>query len=425
MDAENSDLMVHDVIGRLFEGPEPTHRADLADGAISQGMAVTRRRGFAVAGATLSVLAVVAGAATVSGTGAGSGDWSLGPDTGSISPQAYEDSGPTYADREREIVEQLPGLLGPLLPAGMTVRRDPLAGNDSTTMATGVFSPAFVLKSGGVEYILGIDNDGGETAGGFAKASAKPVAVTGGSIRMTAPSTSNSEGPVCYEFTPTDTAAPPVRFVVFGFRTPTPIDASPIDATAFKKMVEAPGFAKVRQLLDPSARASAAAVRERYTIEAKIDAEAKTVLPPGFRLKLSPGAPGELELVGPEGVDAFQWFNTTGPKGSQGQISCPADSVCFTAHGGPHFSKMGPDGRARLGIYVGWAGASTDSSVVLQVFGKSGAGAATGAYVATGAPGSETAPQGPGLTPQQARAIIDAPGVATVIADVQKLVTLS
>jgi hypothetical protein len=33
MTSENSDLLVHDVIGRLFEEQGPVHRADLADGA--------------------------------------------------------------------------------------------------------------------------------------------------------------------------------------------------------------------------------------------------------------------------------------------------------------------------------------------------------------------------------------------------------
>ncbi|MBW8807212.1 MAG: hypothetical protein JF587_25680, partial [Catenulisporales bacterium] len=242
MESENSDLVVHAVIGRLFEEPEPTHRADLADGAIAQGMAANRRRGFAVAGATLSVLAVVAGAATVAG-GPGGGSWSLGTESANVSPRAYEDAGPTYADRQREIAEQLPGVLGPLLPAGMTVRRDPRIGNDSMSFLTGDFSPAFAVESGGTEYVLQIRGDDSEAAAAFANASVKPVAVTGGSIRMTVPSNDSTKGPVYYEFTPTDAAAPPVRFVVFGFRAPTPFDSSPIDATAFKKMVEAPGFA--------------------------------------------------------------------------------------------------------------------------------------------------------------------------------------
>lgn len=429
MESENSDLMVHAVIGRLFEEPEPTHRANLAEGAIAQGMAADRRRGFAVAGATLSVLAVVAGAATVAG-GSGGGSWSLGTQSANVSPQAYEDDGPTYADRQREIVEQLPGVLAPLLPAGMTVRRDPRVGN-TTSIVTGESGPAFVVESGGAEYVLHLDGDDDrDSSEAFAKDSVKPVAVTGGSIRMSVPSNDDKKGPVFYEFKPTDAAAPPVRFDIYGFRVPTPFSSSPIDATAFKKMVEAPGFAKLRQLLDPSVQASAAAVRKRYAIEAKINAEAGTVLPPGFRLKLSPGAPGELELVGPEGVNAFGWRSATGAKDN---IKCPAEALCFVSSdvmssttGDFPFQKMGPDGKARLGMYAGWVGKSTDSSVTISVFGKPQTFSSMRFPdpAAIGKP-VETAPQGPGLTPQEARAIIDAPGLPKVIADVQKLVALS
>ena len=428
MASENSDLLVHDVIGRLFEEPEPTHRADLADGAIAHGMAVTRRRGFAVAGATLSVLAVVGGAFAVAGGGSGGGgDWSLGQ-TARVSPQAFEDPGPTYADREREVFQQLPDVFRPLLPAGVTLSPDQRMGGGVTYMRTGDYLPGLVLRSGGNEYVLHFDTpDSADGSGGyrdaFAKESAAPIAVTGGSIRVavvpTGPESGTSSMSAWYQFTPTDPARQTIRFYLYSDRDGAPL-TTPIDAAAFKKMVESPGFAKLQQLLDPTVPASAAAVRQRYDIEAKINAEAKTVLPPGFRLKLNPGAPGGLELVGPEGVNTFEWFNTTG---TQGQISCPAGSLCFAVDANQAYRKMGPDGKERLGAYAGWVGKSTDSSVVLHVFGKSQLGMQN-EPVQMGKP-VETAPQGPGLTPQQAWAIIQAPGVAKVIADVQKLTAVN
>ena len=218
-----------------------------------------------------------------------------------------------------------------------------------------------------------------------------------------------------YEFSPVDAATSKVFFYADANGT----NVFPIDTTAFKKMVEAPGFAKLQQLLDPSVPASAAAVRQRYAIEAKANTEAAKVLPAGFRLKLDPGVPGGLELVGPHGVDTFTWSTITG---SLGQISCPVGSVCFTGDGNHGSARMRPDGKARLGIYEGWIGRSTDSSVVLQVYGTPQPGEhAVPARV--GKP-VETAPQGPGPTPQQAMAIIQAPGVAKVIADVQQLTAL-
>jgi hypothetical protein len=418
---ENSDLLVHDVIGRLFEEPEPTHRADLADGAIAQGMAVTRRRGFAVAGATLSVLAVVAGAVAVAGGGTASGgDWSIGTDTGNVSPQAFEDSAPTYSDRQREIAAQLPGTLGPLLPQGVKVVPDRMSAGGTTSMLTGDYGQGVEVSSGGKSFAVRFDTtDATGYADAFARASAAPVAVAGGVIRV-AVSPQGTESSLAdrftawYEFKPAEAAEAPFRFYIYGDGQNTPIDA-----TAFQKMIEAPGFSKLQQLLDPSVPASPAAVRLRYSIEAKINLEAKTILPAGFRLKLNPGAPGGLELVGPDGVDTIEWFAIAG---AQDQISCPADSLCYAAHSGASPKKVGSDGKTRLGLYAGWTGTSKDSSIVLNVFGKP----ETGMSVEPAQLGKpvETAPQGPGLTPQQARAIIRAPGASKVITDVQRLASM-
>ncbi|MEY9861297.1 hypothetical protein ABH935_006937 [Catenulispora sp. GAS73] len=419
---DTTDLMVHDMIGRLFEEPEPMHRTDLADGAIAQGMAVTRRRGFTVAGATLSVLVVVGGAVAMAGGGprTGGGDWSLGPDpTANIAPQAYEDTGPTYADRQREIVEQLPSVFRPLLPAGVTVSPNQTQAAGGSSMLTGDYVPGIVLRSGGDDYPLRFDNtDAAGYASAFARASSPSIAVAGGTIRV-AVVQGGTESPqhgfsAWYEFTPTDSKQA-FHFYLYGSGSTTPI--SP---TAFQHMVESPAFAKLRQLLDPSVPASADAVRQRYATEAKINAEAQKALPPGFRLKLNPGAPGGLELVGPGGVNTFEWFSLLG---KDQQISCPAQSLCFAPYSGDGLgSTVGPDSKARLGVYGGWTGKSADSSVVIHVFGKSELGTSVDP-TQMGKP-TETGPQGPGLTPQQAMAIVKAPNVATVIADVQKLAAL-
>lgn len=420
---ENTDLMVHDMIGRLFDEPEPMHRTDLADGAIAQGMAVTRRRGFAVAGATLSVLAVIGGAVAMAGgasSSGGGGDWSINTDsTAQIAPQAYDDSGPTYADRQREIVQQLPSVFRPLLPAGVTVSPNQTQAAGGSSMLTGDYVPGIVLRSGSDDYPLHFDtSDDTGYASAFARASSPSTAVAGGTIRV-AVVQSGTESPqhgfsAWYEFTPTGSKQA-FRFYLYGSGSATPISPS-----AFQMMVESPAFARLRQLLDPSVPASADAVRQRYATEAKINAEAQKVLPPGFRLKLNPGVPGGLELVGPGGVDTFEWFSLLG---RDQQISCPAESLCFAPHSGNGLgSTVGPDSKARLGVYGGWTGKSADSSVVIHVFGKSELGASVDP-TQMGKP-SETAPQGPGLTPQQAMAIVKAPNVATVINDVQKLAAL-
>ena len=420
----NVDLMVHDMIGRLFEEPEPTHRTDLADGAIAHGMAVTRRRGFAVAGATLSVLAVVAGAVATAGRGVGpgGGDWSL--DAGSttkISPQTYEDDGPTYADRQREIIQQLPTLVGRLF--GVPLSQDQRYAGSVTYMRTGDLIPGVMLNFAGGRASVrfdGVDRSGYEEA--FAKASSAPVAVAGGSIRVAVLSSGGESGDsgfnAWYEFAPTDKSQQTVRFSIHGEGK-----TAPVSAAAFQKLVGTESFAQLQHVLDPSVQASESAVQLRKPVEAKINAEASTVLPPGFRLKFNPGAPGALELVSREGVNTFAWVAID--TGKQPQIACPAVSLCFAPYSGEALSKVvEPDGKTRLGVYAGWTGTAKDSSVVISVFGKSQPMTSAGLDpVQMGKP-TETAPQGPGLTPQQAMAIVKAPGVAKVIADVTKLAAL-
>lgn len=422
MTSENPDLLVHDVIGRLFEEPEPLHRADLADGAIARGMAVTRRRGFAVAGATLSVLAVVAGAVAVAGGGGGTGnDWSLPADAQQLSPRAFEDPAPSYSDRQREIIAQLPGVLGPLLPAGMTVRQDPGRGIGGFSGLTGDFWPEVTLHSGGGDFYMAVQPDGAGFADAFGKAPATPVSVAGGSIRTTVvpepdPGNQAAGFNAFYEFAPSAAGAPKIDFNVYGKGT-TP----PIDAAAFKKMVEAPGFAQLRHLLDPSVPASADAVKHRYALEAQINAEAAKVLPPGLRLKLNPAAPGMLELVGPAGVDTFDWFALT--SGAEPKSLCEVGALCHAADSNAPYTRLGPDGVARFGVYKAGSAKPSDPEIVLYIYGRPRTGNPTKLdWTVLGKDGSETAPEGPGLTPQQARAIMTAPGVAKVITDVQKLV---
>uniref|UniRef100_UPI001892428A hypothetical protein n=2 Tax=Catenulispora pinisilvae TaxID=2705253 RepID=UPI001892428A len=344
--------------------------------------------------------------------GSGDGDWSLGSDSGNVSAQAYENDAPTYADREREVVEQLPGVLGALLPAGVTVQN--AAGPGYVTDAlTGDYVPQLQLQWHGTDYVLELDPSGKNTTDVLDKASVKPIAVADGSIRIAL-----SRGTDWYEFAPSDPAAPKIYFMIYsGYEKNMP---TLMDATAFTKMVEAPGFAKFRQLLDPSVPASSAAVRERYAIEAKIDAEADKVLPPGFRLKLNPGAPGKLELVGPKGVNSFEWYDTFN---DQAATNGTFDSLRFEAAGGNGTNvQVRPDGKARLGNYVYGTGTASDPLTNLAVAGTPRPSESLG-LGELGKP-VETAPQGPGLTPQQAMAIVKAPGLAKVIADVQKLVAL-
>jgi hypothetical protein len=309
----------------------------------------------------------------------------------------------------------------------VTFSPDQRGGGGETYYKTGDQLPGVVLRSGGSDYPLdfAVPNSADDTSSytdAFAKESAAPIAVAGGSIRMAV----EPEGPesdnmftAWYQFTPADKTKPVFRFNLYNGRVGQK-GTTPIDATAFKNMVESPGFAKLQQLLDPSVPASAAAVRERYSIEAKMNAEAAKVLPPGFRLKLNPGSPGGLELVGPQGVNTFDWRSFPMSEGS----SCPVGALCVAVDSDHRSKQVGPDGKPRLGIYTGWTTTkSSAQGIVLRVLGKPQVGSMQIDPTEMGKP-VETAPQGPGLTPQQARAIVKAPGITKVIDDVQRLAML-
>lgn len=409
---EYPDSTVRALIDRLFEGDEPPHRPGMADASIAHGASATRRRGYAVVGVSLSVLVVAAGAVAFSGGASRGNDWSVKPEPGTTGTASYEDSQPTYSDKQREIFGELPGLLTPLLPPGMALVRDPTRFGPMSA-STGDFSPEFKLRSSTGEYYLQVNADEAT----FARTlSAVPVAVAGGSVRVqTVPRSDGSGGSMFdtyLEYTPADGSKTPIRLLVYGSG-----NSGPLDTAAFVKIVNAPGFQAVATLLDPAVPASAAAVRQRFQIEDRINAETTGVLPPGFQLKLSPAIPAGLELVGPSGVNIFEWAI---PQGTNNAAACPAGTLCYSDGNGGKFNPVALDGRPRLGTYGYVLGDGSGKTVYVTISGKPALGMST-APEAIGKPSSESAPLGRGLTPQQARAIMQAPGLVKAIDDVNKV----
>lgn len=411
--SEPRDVAVRDLIDRLFDDVEPPHRAGMAEASIAHGASAVRRRGYLVAGATLGVVAVAAGAVAVGGRISGGGeDWSLPPGpAGAAAPGEFEDPQPSYSDKMREIETQLPVLLGPLLPAGVTVRHDP-SRMGPMNLSTGDISSEFLLRRGAREVVLQVDSD----PQGFERPGGTPVAVAGGSFRMWTTGTGAYGSPGFtnwFLYTPADTAESPIRIMIYGNGKDGVLDASD-----FTKLLNAPGFKAVSDLLDQSKPAGAAAVRQRYQIEDRIDAETAAMLPPGYRLKLSPASPDRLELVGPQGVNGFDWYYF-GPGELKGS-GCSADVLCYRDEN--QSSAVGPDGKPRLGTYTYTFG--TDGGIVsVTVASKPGLGASIDP-LQEGKATSETAPLGPGLTPQEAMAIVRTPGLAKIIEQVRQASSL-
>lgn len=411
---EDREPAVRTLIDRLFDD-EPPHRPGMAETSIAYGASAARRRGYTVAVAAVGVLAVAAGAVAVVDRVDGAGnDWTLHPGDGAtVSASTYEDQGPTYADKVREIDAELPGLLNPLLPSSMLVRYKLDQPGGPMSSRTGDVSPDFALQAGTTEYVLQFDADGTGYEEAFAHSpAAVPVPVKNGTIRVRTLPSSGASGEdrfsTWFEFKPSDPSKPALRMLVYGNGK-----TGPLDAAAAKKLVDAQGFAAITALLDPATPASAAVVRQRHQIEDRINAEAARVLPPGFRLKLSPAIPGTFELVGPHGVDTFLW------QAEGGGTCLPQGALCYS-YGYQPARTVGPDGKPRLGVYSYLLGGGKATTVNIMVLGKPALGMDTDP-AALGKP-VETAPQGPGLTPQEAMAIMKAPGLTQVIADAQQAI---
>ncbi|MEY9857672.1 hypothetical protein ABH935_003280 [Catenulispora sp. GAS73] len=132
---ENDDSAVRGLLGTAFADPEPPLR-DLASGSIARGDAVRRRnRMVAAGGAALSVVAVIGTFAVVTGAApAGRAHQNPANQVTSAassptapSPKGYLGFGPEIGslDKTQDIRMRLPGLLAPLLPAGVTVAQQP------------------------------------------------------------------------------------------------------------------------------------------------------------------------------------------------------------------------------------------------------------------------------------------------------------
>lgn len=416
---DNPDLAVRALIDRLFDDVEPPHRGGMADVSISHGATTARRHGYTVAGAAACVLAIAAGAVVVANPSGGTGeDWTLGPNPGTSAPvSAYEDPGPTYADKVREIDAELPRLLTPLLPPGTTVRYDSTR-RGAVSQLTGDVLPDFLLHTSAGDAVLQIDSATTDYEGAFAVSPATtPLPVEGGSIRArTLPSATAGGFSTWFEYKPTDTSKPPIHLLIYGSSKAAD---SPLDTEAFRRLADAPGFTALATLLNPATPASTATVRQRHQLEDRIATETAGVLPPGFRLKLSPAAPATLELIGPNGVNTFQW------DGSPNSTDCRTATLCYRPEiDGVTFRSVDPDGKPRMGVYeyTPTGAKAPAGTVYLTVAGKPGVGAYTNPSN-LGRPDSEPAPQGPGLTPQQARAILGSPGVAQVIRQVNTLIS--
>jgi hypothetical protein len=376
---ENEDNTVRGLLGTAFAVPEPPLR-DLASGSIARGDAVRRRnRMVAAGGVTLSVVAVIGTFAMVTGAApAGRAHQnpanqvtSAASSTTAVSPKGYLGFGPELGsiDKTQDVQTRLPGLLQPLLPAGVTAGQQSsgntmapvnvpaavLTGPTGTTNATmwvGL-APAQGKKDDTIRQVACLQVppgskggtcttrsvDGGTvyldeyaaTATDAVRAASLPADVvkpgTGNTIvsrtlsMMFVPTDRTK-----YAFSFTETTAPakiqyadhePSDYMTGGIWPPPPVfDSVPaydssgpaMSADELVAMLGKPGLDKLEYLLDPRTAVSQNTQTKVADTEAQAVAAAEAALPSGVKANVDGSAmQPQMMLTGPTGKNQLRW----------------------------------------------------------------------------------------------------------------------
>jgi hypothetical protein len=363
---ENEDAAVRGLLGTAFAAAEPPLR-DLASGSIARGDAVRRRnRLVAAGGATLSVVAVLGTFAVVTGsTPARRGIQNPAEKvTTASTPTTSGRSlgfGPVSGGvaKNLDIAKRLPGLLQPLLPAGITVGQPAsdasrtgaflptgyLTGPTGTNQATmwvgtapagddavrqAVCSHQGTCSSKPVEGGIAYLDEHSGTATDEVRGAGLPADVvkpgTGGTIvnrtlTMTFVPTDRSK----YAFSitvETRTAKvqyadhEPSDYMTGGewppgiFSTMTAYDPSGllVSAEDLVAMLGKPGLSQVETLLDPRTAVSQDTQNQMRETEAQVAAAAQAALPSGTKASVEENLQ-QLRMIvtGPTGKNALRW----------------------------------------------------------------------------------------------------------------------
>ncbi|MEZ0106264.1 hypothetical protein ABH920_000245 [Catenulispora sp. EB89] len=374
---ENEDSAVRGLLGTAFADPEPPLR-DLASGSIARGDAVRRRnRMVAAGGATLSAVAVigtfamVTGAAPAGRTHQNPADQvtSAASSPTAVSPKGYLGFGPELGslDKVQDVQQRLPGLLQPLLPAGVTAgqpvghimgaARVPTAiligphGTTSATMWVGL-APAqdtddvirqtacpqapkgskqgtctTTAVDGGTVYLF----ENATTATDAVRGQSLPTDVvkpgTGNTIvskTLSMMFVPNNRTKYAFSFTESTATAKiqyadhePSDYMTGGIWPPPPsIDGTSasdssgpaISADGLMGMLAKPGLANLEYLLDPRTAVSQDTQTKVTDTEAQIVAAAAAALPSEVKVSVDVSTvQPQIMLTGPSGKNQLQW----------------------------------------------------------------------------------------------------------------------
>jgi hypothetical protein len=387
---DNEAAAMRGFLATAFGDAEPPLR-DLASGSIARGDAARRRaRWYTAGGAVLSVAAVAGTVALASGglgarrgpspAAATTAPTVSNPAVGKKSPNGQ----PTNASAKmKDISMRLPGLLQPLLPAGVKIEVAPAeytAGSSSDFLLTGPTGTTVMSSTGGKVSWSPADD---RNIGCLQQGGCEPHQVAGGTVyvnetvQTAAETVANlphgslvpgTENTVVFRsawmtFVPADRSRPylqirestevaPVRFaakapagwstsdgswppalVPPGVKQPSDPRGLAISADAFAAMAVAPGATDVEALLDPDTPASQAAVKAVADLDAQVDAVLAPLLPAGVTAQLStnvfgPGTPGAVVLNGASGQNALRMSTTKQDAAGKSLMdSCPNPMV--------------------------------------------------------------------------------------------------
>ncbi|GAA1958804.1 hypothetical protein [Catenulispora subtropica] len=385
---EHEDGAVRGLLGTAFGAAEPPLR-DLASGSIARGDAARRRnRWYATGGAVLSVVAAVGTFAAVAGSGGVAGKpapaaaTTAKPTPTKPKPSASDKQQPHGAlvdatVKSQDIRTRLPGLLQPMLPAGVTIQLAPsdytplsqddflLTGPSGTTVMTASggrleWSPGEDRKlgclqkgscdvhkvAGGTVYV-NADNYTASDQMGDTKGALKPGSekmIVGQDVWMTfVPDDRNAQYLQIREATtvaamPYADKAPagwtgtwPPSLVGFGTKNGADPHGVQLSADDFAALARHAGIDEVETLLDPRTTPSADAVKAQDDRNAKIEGLLAQVLPAGVKATLTRTVVGsDLILTGPSGQRNLLRIATLQRNLSpfSGSMGCGAMAVC-------------------------------------------------------------------------------------------------
>lgn len=289
-------------LGEALTGDEPPHRP-LAEGSITRGDTARRRnRVLGGAGGVALAVAAVVGTATVVHGGAARGAASSVQAVGTRFELVTDLN---QMDNRYDLARNLPAVLNPLLPHGVSVTWDAKGDDAVSFLREGGFRLDGPTGANGVMFgtrRATASEPLDAPCGSPQQSGCQTKLVPGGVVTVQTVAGGAPHGPsTCqnwYGFMPADHSYD----FVMNLQCQGSDGAVQLTLTQFEDLVQKPGFADVVRLADLTKPASAFGKEARVEMDAAIGRTMGAILPTGYSQRLSTtNLQGTLDLVGPSG----------------------------------------------------------------------------------------------------------------------------